>query len=429
MRFILTLAVILVATTAASADDVFTLKAGSRVVFLGDSNTYAGKFIAYLDAYLCTRFPDQRFDLINLGLPSETVSGLSEPDHPYPRPNVHERAARALEMAKPNVVVICYGMNDGIYSPFSEDRFRKYQEGITQLVTLVEKSGATAMLMTPAPFDPAPLKAKLLPKNAPKFSWLRPYERYDDEVLARYSQWLVTLRGRKYTVIDTHTALRNHLQAMRKEDPAYRVSGDGIHPNANGHLVIALEILKEWKAPAAVRDISIDVRNDPPTNSAVKIGSLRRNSVSFTFTLPQPMPADPAWTARAREVEKFDARVNAYALKVEGLNGFLAIRVGDVKAGGRRVPITADKLSAGIDLAELLKLGPLDKSKEAWKLIEEKNRILGPTWLTHVGHKRPDTPKGLPFAEAQKKAALLDQQIRKLCAPTEVSMGVGPFGK
>src|SRR5947207_14825982 len=116
MRSILT-AIIAFLPTTAFAGEAFPLKDGQRVVFLGDSNTYAGKFIAYLDAYLCTRFPEQRFELITLGLPSETVSGLSEADHPYPRPNIHDRALRALELTKPDIVVICYGMNDGIYSP------------------------------------------------------------------------------------------------------------------------------------------------------------------------------------------------------------------------------------------------------------------------------------------------------------------------
>src|SRR5437588_2560531 len=90
----------------------FALRDGQRIVFLGDSNTFAGIYVQYLDAYLFTRFPDRKFELINLGLPSETVSGLSEPDHPYPRPVLRERLDRALAMAKPDVIVACYGMND-----------------------------------------------------------------------------------------------------------------------------------------------------------------------------------------------------------------------------------------------------------------------------------------------------------------------------
>jgi lysophospholipase L1-like esterase len=429
MRQILGLAVLMLFAPLARADGPFLLKDGQRIVFLGDSNTYAGKYIAYLDAYLCTRFPEKRFELINLGLPSETVSGLSEPDHPYPRPNVHDRIDNALEVAKPDVVVICYGMNDGIYYPFSEERFKKYQQGIATLIEKVEKYGAKAILMSPAPFDAQPMKDKVQPKTAAKFSWLRPYERYDEEVLTKYSEWLLTLRDRKYIVIDGHAAVLKHLETMRKQDPMYRVSGDGIHPNANGHLVIALEILKEWKAPSAVRDIVIDVRKDPPSESNLSKISARKNGATFSFALPLPMPADPAWGVRVKKIERFDERVNRYPLKIEGLGGLLTLRSGTTKANARRLSINADTIAMGIDYADLLKMSQEKETAAIWKLIDEKNRVLGPAWLTHVGHKRPDTPKGLPFAEATKKAAALEEQIRVLCRPIEIQMGIGPIGK
>jgi lysophospholipase L1-like esterase len=425
-----------VTTIPAIADEPFLLKDGQRVVFLGDSNTYAGKFIAYLDAYLCTRFPDKRFELINLGLPSETVSGLSEADHPYPRPDVHSRVQRALELTKPDVVVICYGMNDGIYSPFSEKRFKKYKDGIASLVTKVEKAGARAILMSPAPFDASSLKGKVQGEDAAKFSWLKPYERYDEEVLTKYSDWLMTWRDKKYTVIDAHAALLQHLEAMRKEDATYRVSGDGIHPSANGHLVIALELLKELNAPTAVRDIAIDINkemqrgpNDPPTDPNVNVTFAKRNLLSFKSMLPHPMPADPVWSARAKEVEKFEEKVNRYALKVDTFSGFLAMRTGNLKKDGKRLQIRGDELAKGIDLAKLLNLGADENGPEIWKRIDEKNRVLGFAWLTHVGHNRPDTPKGMALADAQKRAATLDAEIRKLCTPMEISLQIGPFGK
>src|SRR4029078_2249176 len=146
MRILMSVLVLCLTAVPTFAQEPFLLKDGQRVVFLGDSNTAAGKFIAYLDAYLCTRFPDKRFELINLGLPSETVSGLSDPDHPYPRPNVHDRIDRALQLSKPDVVVICYGMNDGIYYPFDEGRFGKFKDGMTKLIEKVEKAGAKVIL-------------------------------------------------------------------------------------------------------------------------------------------------------------------------------------------------------------------------------------------------------------------------------------------
>ena len=70
-----------------------------RIVILGDSITYSGQYIDYLEAYAVTRFPERTIEFINLGLPSETVSGLSEPGHAggaFPRPDLHERLARVL---------------------------------------------------------------------------------------------------------------------------------------------------------------------------------------------------------------------------------------------------------------------------------------------------------------------------------------------
>ena len=58
-----------------------TLKHVKRILFLGDSNTYAGGYVDIVDAYLHRALPDRNIEIINIGLPSETVSGLTEPNH------------------------------------------------------------------------------------------------------------------------------------------------------------------------------------------------------------------------------------------------------------------------------------------------------------------------------------------------------------
>ena len=113
----------------AAADDSFPLTA-QRILFLGDSITNSGYYVADIETQLRIQGVDPMPELVNIGLPSETCTGLSEPDHPFPRPDVHERLDRALAKVKPDVVVACYGMNDGIYYPFSNERFKAYQDGI-----------------------------------------------------------------------------------------------------------------------------------------------------------------------------------------------------------------------------------------------------------------------------------------------------------
>lgn len=229
-----------------AAEDSFPLKS-RRILFLGDSITAAGEFINMIELQLRLQRGGPIPEFINAGLPSETCTGLSEPDHPFPRPDVHERLERALTAAKPDVVVACYGMNDGIYFPFSEERFKKYQEGIGRLIEKVHASGAKLVLLTPPPFDAMPLKnaGKLLPAGKKKYAWFSVYEGYDD-VIRRYSQWLLEQKGRVELVVDLYTPISAFWAQQRKSDPAFTVAPDGVHCNTVGHRTIAEVVLKAW---------------------------------------------------------------------------------------------------------------------------------------------------------------------------------------
>jgi lysophospholipase L1-like esterase len=408
----------------APAGDKFFLRGGERVVFLGDSNTFAGHYIAYIDSWLLTRYPDRTFELIDLGLPSETISGLSEPDHPYPRPDVHERLERVLAKTKPDVVVACYGMNDGIYYPFAEERLKKYQEGITRLIERVQKSGARVVLMTTPPFDPRPLKGKTLPASADQFSWMRPCEVYDD-VLRRYSDWLLTLRDKGFIVVDAHAAVSRYVAAVRAVDPDYRVAGDGIHGSPSGHWPIAEALLKAWGASEEADGIEIDAGKNKALRGEVGKLAVEDGVVSFTWRSKLPMPADPSWDPQVLEKGGAGERLSRYRLEVTGLpRERYELFEGDRRLG----KVSKEQLAAGVDLLRLPELSTNRRAAELWKLVEQRQRLLGLAWLTDVGHKRPDTPKGIPLEKARKQAAPLAEKIRKLAEPVEVSIRLVPLG-
>jgi lysophospholipase L1-like esterase len=227
------------------APTVSLLNPSDRIIFLGDSNTYAAGYIDLLDAYFRLHQPQLKLELLNLGLPSETACGLSEPDHPYPRPDVHERIDRVLEKTKPNVVFICYGMNDGIYHPFSDERFQAYQAGILDIVKRAQGCGAR-VLMTPPPFDPLPMKktGKLRSADADQFAYFAIFEGYDD-VLQKYADWIMKQGDAVDLVIDLHTPFNQVLAEKRKTKPDYTMSGDGVHFNQDGHTILATEILNQ----------------------------------------------------------------------------------------------------------------------------------------------------------------------------------------
>jgi hypothetical protein len=88
---------------------------------------------------------------------------------------------------------------------------------------------------------------------AGRVSATAPYAGYD-EVLTRYSQWLVEQRTLGWEVIDVHTVMRNALASRRLSDPDFSFTKDGVHPNPEGHAVIAGAILSAWGyAPPLIR--------------------------------------------------------------------------------------------------------------------------------------------------------------------------------
>ncbi len=236
--------------TPAPATPALGLLAARRVVWLGDSITYGGEWGEFAEAWVRMQFPESPVEFLNLGLPSETASGLSEDGHAggaFPRPDVHERLGRLLEMVKPDLIVACYGMNDGIYFPLGEDRFKKFQSGIRRLRERAAHEGVRVIHLTPPVFDPQPLAGKTLP--AGREAYPQPFEGYNG-VLDRYSEWLVSQRTNGWEVVDVHGPMNRFLAERRRNDPQFLLAGDGVHANTQGHWLIARELLRHWGARA-----------------------------------------------------------------------------------------------------------------------------------------------------------------------------------
>jgi lysophospholipase L1-like esterase len=220
-----------------------------RVAFLGDSITYAGEWVEFTEGYLRQAYPETDAEVINLGLPSETVSGLSEEGHAggaFPRPGLHERLGRVLDRVHPDVIYICYGMNDGIYLPLSPERFGAFKDGITRFRSLALAKGIQVVHLTPSPFDPVPLKGRTSANGVGS-----PFEGYDG-VLAEYSNWLISQRTNGWKVIDLHGPFLKFVADQRTKDAGFTLAGDGVHPNSQGHWLMAREVLRAWGAPEEV---------------------------------------------------------------------------------------------------------------------------------------------------------------------------------
>src|SRR3954464_12832475 len=125
---------------AAFAEEI-KLKAGDRVVFLGDSITQAGAgpggYVTLVREALDKDHKDLEIEVIGAG-----ISGNKVPD-------LEKRLERDVLAKKPTVVVIYIGINDVWHSQngqgTSKDAFEK---GLRSIIERITKAGARAVLCT-----------------------------------------------------------------------------------------------------------------------------------------------------------------------------------------------------------------------------------------------------------------------------------------
>ena len=209
--------------------DHHLLENNRRILVLGDSITQGGHYVHYLDAWLVKKFPNRRYEVINAGVSSETISGLSEKGHAggrFPRPCLFERLERVLAKTRPQLIIACYGMNCGIYQPLDPQRSARFQNGHLRLRAAAKQYGAEILHVTPPIFD-----------NHYKHG-------FDyNSVLTAYSKWMAQQTDSGWLVADLHTFMSQKIAAEKTKDKKFTVQRDRVHPNKQGHWIMAQSII------------------------------------------------------------------------------------------------------------------------------------------------------------------------------------------
>ena len=336
---------------------------------LGDSNTWAGHWVDHVDAALAVRFPDRTVDVINAGLPSETLSGLSEVGHAggaFPRPVLFERLERVLDAHRPDTVAACYGMNDGIYQPLDDRRFASFRQGVERLERMVAARGARLFWITPPPFDRSRFDARAA------FDY--------DFVLAAYSRWLLGRRGS--LVADARGPLLRHLAARRQSHPDYALASDGVHIHSYAHGFIARALLS-----------TMGFGPKRPPAAATGEGAIR---------MPPPMPMDPAWESAELAVDDWPRKWGSVPLSYANAgNGRYRLR----ENGTLLATVDGARLRGGVDLAMLNAWSGHKRASAVHRMVVERQRLLRDAWLFRTGHERPGMPAGKPIRTALREAS------------------------
>lgn len=234
-QFIHTSLLALAASSLASCYNAKKLKLNKNMVVgcFGDSITNAGGhgYVELLQEKLDTEHPELNIKLINFGKGSETVSGLTEDDHPGPRPYLFERLDKILAENPIDLALFCYGINCGIYGKPSEKLFNSFKIGVYSFLEKLRQKEIGAILITPPPLalEAAPLDqlSDVIP-----YGYKNPYPKYESEVLQKFKQIVLTMQHPVSKLeIDIHTPLLEQQHNCYDSDP--------IHPNENGHQLIA----------------------------------------------------------------------------------------------------------------------------------------------------------------------------------------------
>lgn len=369
--------------SAPAAEDFF-LRDGQRVIFLGDSITQAGTYVHLIETFVHTRYPDRVVEIINHGISSETISGTSEIDHNPRRPDAQNRFARDVAAWKPDVLVACFGMNDGNYHPFDQPRFAAYQAGVRRLIQRTrDEAGASLVLLTPPPFDAYRRKAG--DPEAKYFGYKYPALDYDT-TLSRYSDWLLTLQREQIPVVDLHSAINRHVTERRRTVVSFHVSPDAIHPNITGHWLMAQQVLSAWNAASEVANVRLDSLKLEVISGDVDRFSRSASGLRFRWKSRLPMPFDAAIDRESLAVDRSFDRFNQYRLVVTGLDqNQYRIYVGETVLGD----VSAAALEKGIDLNSFPALPTHAQAVKVWQLVRDRQKTVYADWRKQIASDEP----------------------------------------
>ncbi len=389
------------------------LGGAERVLFLGDSITQNGRYIAYLHTALMLLEPEAvaGVEWLNLGLSSETASGLSEDSHPFPRPHVLDRVDSVLEHFQPQITFVCYGMNDAIYHPRDEERFEAYRSGIRQLVEKLNEAGSLVVLMTPPPFDAASSPGDLQPADAAEFGYQKPYRGYS-EVLQELGWWILSQHEGVFATVDLYEPLVRFIEIAREDDADFKF-GDGVHPGPDGHLVMALSILDALDVPLP----EMPALAVPP---AVDGRTMQLAFASSPRTLPPFHPWPTYW-----DLSPFSS--GPELMLPEGLQDLAAVTLTETREGQEPVSATVPvvRQRAALDLAPEL---PVNQRRAAvFETLWQMHQALSPAAREAAGHTHVNKARDVPpIDEARATAAEQRRQAATQAAPIPFNLVVTP---
>lgn len=361
-------AMVMLAGITLSAQNIAPFKNNDRVVFVGNSITDGGHYHSDIWLYYMTRFPDMPVTMFNGGIGGDRVVDMTK------------RFDGDIMAKKPNVLVVTFGMNDTGYfeyngdqaEKFAEDKYKETYDNYQAMEKRLKGlSGVRVIQMGGSPYDEVsgtqntPYKGK----NA---------------VMQRVGGFQKeSAKQNGWEFLDLNAPMVEITKQMYVKDPKFTLCGDDrIHPDNDGHLVMAYLFLKEQGfAGKEVATVSVDAsKKKVVTASNAEVNGLQvtRDGLSFDYlAYALPFPIDTlkrGWGSKKSASEAIDVipfmdEMNRETLQVSGLkNGNYKLYI-----DGRDIAtFSSADLAQGINMATLTNTPQYDQAMTVLLLNEQR---------------------------------------------------------
>jgi hypothetical protein len=287
----------------------------------------------------------------------------------------------------PNIVTLCYGMNDGGYAPVNPKTLEAYRSALSDIVTGLKKNGVRHIVIgTPGAVD------------TNSFTKLDPAV-YNQTLLELGSVGKQVAEKEGAGFADIHSIMLDAMaKAKAKYGDKYNVAGnDGIHPNRNGHLIMAYAFLKALGCEGNIGTITLDMKDGQasatPGHKVLSSGKdfVEVESSRYPFCFSGD-PSQQDGNLGMTEFIPFNEDLNRFKLVVKNPTS----KNVKVTWGKNSKIFSAEKASSGINLAAEFPDNPFSQSfADAETKIREKQFAESPL-SKDLQHTLPQWTQSFP---------------------------------
>lgn len=312
------------------------LRSGDILLICGDSITEQKQYSVFIEDYILMTQPVRNVKTIQIGWSGENVQHFA---------NYWELVGL---MFHPTLATTNFGMNDGGYDVVNDKMKEGFRDGTKKMIDQFKAAGVREVFVGAS-------------GGVDSYYFKNP--KHKEVSAATYDQTLGSLsdvardvaHSEKEPFVDLHTlTLKTMADAKTALGEKFAVTGnsDGVHPQADGHLIMAYAYLKAMGMDGNVGKITYDMAtahaetDDAQHVTAVDKGEVTLESTRYPFCFYGYVGASDG-TAGILPFLPFNQDLNRYMLVVNNLKSAKA----KITWGTETKEFTREQLSAGINLA------------------------------------------------------------------------------